>query len=155
MASESRTWFVNPSLPGIRINEVLARRGSAEVGGLLSDYVELHNEGDRPFDLSRAQLSDDIAVPNKFVFPQNTIVNPGEYLLIFADGGLGESGFHAAFRIDGDGGGIYLRKRFSQGQEILDSIEFGRQLQDLSLSRTPAGGGFGQRKECKQQCPEG
>ncbi|MDB4798293.1 CotH kinase family protein [Verrucomicrobia bacterium] len=139
MASESRTWFVNPSLPGIRINEVLARSGSTEPGVLSSDYVELHNEGDRPFDLSRAQLSDDLAVPNKFVFPQNTIVDPGDYVLVFADGGLGGSGFHAAFRIDGDGGGIYLRERFSQGQEMLDSIEFGRQLQDLSLSRTPAG----------------
>jgi hypothetical protein len=138
-ASVSRIWFVNPTLPGIRINEVLARNSSTTLGELSPDYVELYNEGDQPFDLSRAQLSDDIRVPNKFVFPQNTIVNPGDYVLVLADGGLGESGYHAAFRINQDGGGIYLRERFSQGQEMLDSIEFGRQLQNLSLSRTPTG----------------
>ena len=139
-ASVSRTWFVNPSLPGIRINEVMAGNESSQVvAGQFPEYIELYNEGDQPFDLSRAQLSNDANGPNKFVFPQNTIVDPGAYVLVLADGASGESGFHADFRIGREGGQILLRERFSSGQKILDSIEFGRLLQDLSLGRTSDG----------------
>ena len=138
--AKSRTWFVNPQLPGIRINEVLARNDSAHtVDGLFPDYVELLNVSDRPFDLSRMQLSDDRDRPNKFVFPSDTVLDPGEFVLVYADRQLEATGFHADFRVSGEGGGIYLRQRFSQGEALVDSVEFGRQLEDYSLSRVASG----------------
>ena len=139
-ASASRTWFVNPGLSGVRINEVLASnvRGHS-VEGEFPDYVELYNAGDQVVDLSRTQLSDDPEIPNKFVFPAGTILQPDEYLVVYADGAPEKMGLHAGFRISSQGGGVYLRERFSRGESILDSVEFGRQLSDLSLSRDAIG----------------
>ncbi len=134
--TRSRTWFVNRQFAGIRINEVLARNRSAwAVAGEFPDYIEFYNAGEQPYDLSRKQLSDEPEVPNKFVFPNGTVVQPGEYLVVHA--GTSEAdGLWTGFGLDGDGDGVYLRDRFSQGERLIDSVEFGRQLVDRSLNRT-------------------
>ena len=138
--SISKTWFVNPSLFGVRINEVLASNvGGHGVDGEFPDYVELYNAGDQVVDLSRTQLSDDSKVANKFVFPSGTMLQPDQYLIVYADGASEKPGLHADFRISKQGGGVYLRERFSQGESLLDSVEFGLQLTDLSLSRAASG----------------
>ena len=47
----------------------------------LGEYVEIYNRGVEPVDLSGWRFSDGVG----FTFPENAIINPGDYLAICAD----------------------------------------------------------------------
>ena len=139
-ATASRTWFVNPAHPAVRINEVLAHNRSAfSVAGEFPDYLEFYNDGDVPYDLSWSQLSDSQDEPDRFVFPPGTVLEPGAFLLVYADGREAMPGLHAGFRLGRKGGGVFLREPRSDGGALIDSIEYGRQASDFSIGRTESG----------------
>ncbi len=73
------------------------------------DWIELHNAGDASVDLAGYHLTDDPSDLNKWSFPSETIVAPGEYLIVFASSrGLTDPlGYHHTnFQLAG--GGEYL-----------------------------------------------
>ncbi|MGY8691308.1 MAG: lamin tail domain-containing protein, partial [Verrucomicrobiales bacterium] len=79
-AVASRTFEVVPGLPSVVISEVLAVNKSAYLlDDQFDDFIELHNLGDQPFDLSGYQLSDDPEKPDVFEFPQGTMLAPNAY----------------------------------------------------------------------------
>lgn len=135
----SRTWTVNMSVAGIRINEVLARNVSAvSAAGETPDLIELYNSGSAPVVLAGMGLSDDLAEPFKFVFPPGTTLASGGYLVLYADNGpAGDapSGFYLGFALDQNGDAIHLRNSAANGGALLDSVVFGMQLPDLSIGR--------------------
>jgi hypothetical protein len=51
-----------------------------------SDWIELHNSGTTPADLSGWSLTDNPLLPNKWTFPSGTLLNANAYLLVFASG---------------------------------------------------------------------
>ncbi|HUT47313.1 MAG TPA: lamin tail domain-containing protein, partial [Sedimentisphaerales bacterium] len=61
-----------------------------------------------------------------------TSIQPGRYLVLYADSDTTSSGIHLGFALNGDGEGVYL---YNAGGQLLDSIEFGLQLPDLSIGR--------------------
>ncbi len=77
-------------------------------------------------------LSDDPQQPAKFVFPAGVTMNPGEYLVLIADDGVAASANHLGFGLDAEGDGVYL---YSAAGELIDSVEFGSQVPDLSIGR--------------------
>jgi hypothetical protein len=52
--------------------------------GQESDWIELTNIGDEPMDLHGYYLSDSVNNYTKWSFPTSTILNPGQYLIVFA-----------------------------------------------------------------------
>lgn len=73
----------------LRINEVLTHTDSPSV-----DAVEILNFGSEPIDISHWFLSDNKKNPDKFVFPEGTIINPDEYLVVDEhDFNVNDSGF--------------------------------------------------------------
>ena len=62
----------------IVITEILYHPGTLNAGG---EFLEIHNAGDTPVDLSGWVLSDGI----DFTFPQNTMLADGAYLVIAQD----------------------------------------------------------------------
>lgn len=52
--------------------------------GQESDWIELTNIGDAPIDLQGYYLSDSVNNYTKWSFPTSTILNPGQYLIVFA-----------------------------------------------------------------------
>jgi hypothetical protein len=52
--------------------------------GQESDWIELTNIGDAPIDLEGYYLSDSVNNYTKWSFPTSTILNPGQYLIVFA-----------------------------------------------------------------------
>lgn len=128
----SRTWTVDTSYRRLVINEVLASNETTlEHEGTYPDAVELYYDGPAEMDLSGVMLSDDSGQPDKFVFPAGTRIQPGEYLVVFADAAA-TAGTHLGFALDADGDGLYL---YDATGVLLDSVEFGRQLADHSISR--------------------
>jgi hypothetical protein len=136
----SRSWIVNTNWPAVRINEVLARNDSAiNHAGTFPDYVELHNEGTATIDVSGMRLTDDPSNPDKFTFPASTTLAPGAYLPLYANNNDGSGGIHLGFGLNDTGDDLYLFHRVADGGALLDSVQFGVQLPNLSIGRTNAG----------------
>jgi hypothetical protein len=139
-ATVSRSWIVNTNWPAVRINEVLARNDSAiNHAGTFPDYIELHNEGTATIDISGMRLTDDPSNPDKFTFPASTMLAPGAYLPLYGNNNDGSGGIHLGFGLNDTGDDLYLFHRVSDGGALLDSVQFGVQLPNLSIGRTNAG----------------
>jgi hypothetical protein len=139
-ATASRVWVVNTNWPAVRINEVLARNVAAfNHAGTFPDAIELYNEGGSPADLSGLRLSDRLDSPNKFTFPNDTTLAAGAQLVVVANNADGTPGFHTGFSLHQDGEGVFLFDRISNGGALLDAVEFGLQLADLSIGRLNGG----------------
>jgi hypothetical protein len=64
---------------------------------------------------------------------------PGGFLLIYADTMPGASELHSGFTLKQSGGALYLFDKATNGGGLLDSVEFGLQLPDLSVGRIADG----------------
>jgi hypothetical protein len=134
--TRSKTWTVDTTLRRLWINEVLARNeGALNHYGTFPDFIELYNAGASPFDLSGLQLSDDPNVPNKFIFPAGVILQPGEFLVLFADHPNGTPGWHLGFSLRREGEMVCLHDSVTHGGALLDSVVFGLQLPNWSIGR--------------------
>ena len=133
VVTASRTWTVDPSYRRLVINEVLAANKSAvEHEGTFPGMVELYYDGATPLDLSGMSLTKGGANPAAFVFPAGSPIVPGQYLVLYAGSGAAASGAHLGFALNAEGDSLYLRNKVG---DLVDSVEFGRQLADLSLGR--------------------
>jgi hypothetical protein len=129
----SRTWAVDTSYKRLVINEVLAVNKSAvKHGNAFPGMVELYYDGPTAMNLSGMSLSDDPAQPIQFVFPPDAVINPGQYLVLYADAGASDADLHLDFGLNAEGGAVYL---YDRAGVLLDSVVFGRQLPDLSIGR--------------------
>jgi len=130
-------WTVDTSYRRLVINEVLAANGTIyEHEGTFPDAVELYYEGPTALSLAGMSVSDDPMQPDKFVFPAGTTIASGKYLVLFADSNAVTSGMHLGFALAEDGDTVYL---YDRDGSLLDSVEFGRQLSDLSIGRVGPG----------------
>ena len=131
------SWTVDSSMPGLLINEVLAdNRGAFLNAGSTPDAIELVNVGSQPIDLNGLSLSDRVDRPDKFVFTDEMILDPGQYLVLSADDPNPLPGIHTGFALNNDGEGVYLFSAAVNGErELLDSVEFGVQIPDHSIAR--------------------
>lgn len=103
-------WSVNHN-PGLAsgdviINEFVAGNltGLADEDGERSDWIELYNRGTNAVNLVGWSLTDNANLPGQWTFPSR-ILNPGEYLVIFASGKdrrapTGANRFHTNFKLD-------------------------------------------------------
>jgi hypothetical protein len=121
------------------INEFLADNDTtvADQNGEYDDWIEFRNNSAREISLWGFYLSDDLANPTKWVFP-DTSVAPGGYLIIWADEDTLQEGLHANFTLPTDSERVVFR---APDQAILDSVESGEQSADRSFGRYPNGTG--------------
>jgi hypothetical protein len=140
LATASRTWTVDTTRPSVRVNEVLATNNSAVPNaGTFPDLIELFNHGDAPVNLGGMSITDDPANPTKYVFPANTIINPGQHLVLYADSKTVAGQIHVGFSLKGDGEGVYLFDTPASGGAEIDGVTFGVQLDNLSVGPTADG----------------
>jgi hypothetical protein len=125
------------------INEVLASNGHTLVDpqGEYDDWIELYNRGGAPVNLGGMYLTDDSAEPTRWQFPTNTpaqtTIPAHGYLLVWADGEVGDSGLHASFKLSASGETVALFDR--DGLTPIDSASFDAQRTDISYGRFPDG----------------
>jgi hypothetical protein len=129
----SRTWTIDTSYSRLVINEVLAHTHGAD-----PDLIELYYDGPVSLDLSDMSLTDDPGDTRKFVFSSQTIsrtiMNPGDYLLLYGDLDT-QLKDHLGFALYSEGEGLYLYDKLTNGGRLIDSVEFGPQLNGFSIGR--------------------
>lgn len=76
-----------------------------------SDWIEIRNDADAAVDLLGYHLTDNAGDLNKWEFPSSTILNPGDYLVVFATSRnlVDPAGnYHTNFRLEKNGGYLAL-----------------------------------------------
>jgi len=127
------------------INEFMASNSStkADPQGHYDDWIELYNRGDQPIDLGGMYLTDNTDIPTKWMVPVGnpgmTTVQPGGYLLIWADNDPEDypSGLHATFELSAGSDDFALFD--SNSAILLDYVRFPDQDPDISYGRYPDG----------------
>ncbi len=134
-------YIVGFTAPPLFLNEFMAANTSTiqDEWGEYDDWVEIYNAGPQPVDLTGMNLSDDLAVPNKYTFPP-TILGPRDFLLVWCDGTPAQGVYHAGFRLAAAGEQLGLFAPAAAGYAVIDSLTFGLQTADVSLGREPDGG---------------
>ena len=124
------------------INEFVASAdslgGNSDPAGGFPDWVELHNNTSETVSLQGYFLSNDADFLKHWAFPDTAEISPGGYLIIWADRDVDEEGLHADFKLDKDGGAIYL---VQENFTLLDSVVYGMQFTNQASARLPNGTG--------------
>ncbi|MCX8157070.1 MAG: lamin tail domain-containing protein, partial [Verrucomicrobiae bacterium] len=136
----------NPALAPVPvfINEWMADNRSAladPADGNFEDWFELYNAGDTPVDLSGYYLTDNLNNPYQFRIPNGWTIPPQGFLLVWADNEAGQNlvggtNLHVNFALSRNGETIAL---FAPDGTLVDAVQFGLQLADVSSGRFPDG----------------
>ncbi|MBN1846664.1 MAG: CotH kinase family protein, partial [Sedimentisphaerales bacterium] len=142
----AQNWLEEKPLAPVLINELLARNIHAQPTdpqGEYEDWIELYNFSDIPFDVGGMYLTDDRDNPTKWPIPADrsleTTIEPGGFLIIWADQDTDNPGLHANFNLDAEVG-EQLALYDVDGINLIDQVAFGEQTADVSWGREPDGG---------------
>ena len=114
---------------GVTITEVLASSSKSD------DWIELYNNSSEAVDLSGYGLSDNADRPRKWQFPSGTVIQPGQYLGVFANG-LNTSAadrIQTNYNLSADGG--YSVVLSEPNGHIIDRLFVPMQYEDISFGR--------------------
>lgn len=133
---ESGTWQ-------LVINEVVASNSSVASDpdfDASGDWVEVLNLGPDAADLSGMALSDDPANPDRWLFPQGTVIPAGEHLVVWCDGqNFNGLALHTNFSLSANGESVVLYDTLSA--QVVDSVSWLGMVTDEALARIPNGTG--------------
>jgi spore coat protein CotH len=130
----------NPTVGDLIVNELLADNELTmdDYNGESNDWIEIYNTTANALSLSGLYLTDDAFNLTQWQFPAGTIIEPNEYLIVWADGDTTQYGFHANFKLGINGESVIL----SDGLAIHDQVDFPVQTTDISYARCPDQGSF-------------
>ncbi|NKB71053.1 MAG: T9SS type A sorting domain-containing protein [Candidatus Latescibacteria bacterium] len=137
---------VAPLITGLRINELSADTDSltADEFGENDDWIEIYNAGQTAVDIGGLYLTDRFDQPLLWQIPasqpDSTTIEPGQYLLLWADRDTEQGVLHADFRLSADGEELALVQLRGSEAAFLDSISFGPQEEGITFGRYPDGG---------------
>jgi len=122
----------------IAINELMASNTTtmADSYGEYDDWIELFNKSSVQVDLSGYKLTDNPANLDKFIIPTGTIIQPNQYLIIWADEDSIQGPYHANFKLSASGEQLFL---LNPAGGLIDSVSWGAQVTDQGFARVPNG----------------
>lgn len=132
---------------GIYINEVLADNTSIiqDDNGDLEDWIEIYNSNSYAVNLAGLYLSDDISNPFKWRFglnaPDETIIEPEKYLLVWADNQTTQGNLHANFKLGMNGETVMLVQKNGNSYSLIDSLVYPPLFSNNSYGKFPDGSG--------------
>ena len=121
------------------ISEFVASNNSSfdDGYGNSPDWIELHNAGDMAVDLSGYHLTDNASNVDKWTFESSTVLDPGEFLVVFASSRdeIDPSGFrHTNFKLSA--GGEYVGLASPDGTILSEfgtaGADYPAQVSDIS-----------------------
>jgi hypothetical protein len=130
---------VTSSIPAsIVINEIMTDNAATveNAFGTYPDWVELFNTGNQTVDLGGMYLSDRLSNPT-WQFAEGTTLEPGKFLLVWADGDPDLGALYTDFKLSANGEVVTLFA--SDGRTLIDSVQYEKQIQDVSYGRSPDG----------------
>lgn len=131
-------------VPNLVINEIMASNTTtlADPDGVdeYDDWIEIYNAGSTPVDMGRFYFSDsenpfDDRIPRDA--PDKTTIQPGGYLIFWADSDTEQGPNHLKFKLSIDGEVLSL---YYKDGRLIDSHTFGIQTSDVSEGRSTDGG---------------
>jgi hypothetical protein len=126
---------VTPPSSHVVLNEIAAdNAGSVANDSTFPDWVELHNRSGAPVNIGSWSLTDN-GVARQFVFPANTTISAGGYLVVWCDSATNSPGLHAGFALGKGGETVSL---FDANTNRVDVLTFGLQLTDYTVGRVGA-----------------
>ena len=131
------------SAASVVINEVMPSNVSSarDPQGDFDDWIEIHNPTDQELDLSGMYLSDNQNDLRQWAFPDGSKILPKGYLLVWADGDVKKTrGYHAGFKLSGNGETILLVDTNERGNAIIDQFTYAGVSKDESFGRISSGG---------------
>ena len=93
--------------------------------GKFEDWVEIYNGGNETVNLGGLFLSDNYNNPTKWQISQPYCLEPGDFVVLFADKDPEEGGLHADFNLEASGEELVLVQSINNTISILDSVSFG------------------------------
>lgn len=135
--SEYTVEFNEIAIP-LCINEVMTSNTSVfpDEFGNYSDWIELYNYGKNSVSLQGMSISDTLGKPGKWALPDITI-NPGEFVLLWADGQPEKGKNHLPFRLNRDGEEIGLFTSKTDGYRLIDGFCFDQFPKNTSFGYYP------------------
>ena len=117
----------------IRFSEIMPVENPIE-GGIeaTAGWVELFNSGTNRANISGWSLTNDADKPHRFIFPHETQLNPGGYLVLGFGSDSHAAKPHADFVLSNLGGELFL---FDELANLSDSLSFGPLPAHYSLAR--------------------
>jgi spore coat protein H len=133
-----RSVYIGAVAVPLVVNELMASNSStiADEAGEYDDWLEIFSLSDVPLYLGNYFLSDNENNPTKWPMPDFWI-QPGQYLVFWADEDQEQGELHTNFKLSADGEFIGI---FSD-QGLIDGIAFGPQETDAAFGRIPNGTG--------------
>jgi hypothetical protein len=137
-------YFVAPntsaSSGAVVINEIMASNATTvtDNAGEYEDWIELYNKDSVAADISGFYLSDNPLNLNKWQIPAGTVIQPNDYLIIWADEDSSQGPYHANFKLSSVAEILYL---LDSSLSLVDSVTWGQQTLDMGYARVPNGTG--------------
>jgi spore coat protein H len=133
---------VRYAFPPIVINEFMAINETTlqDEMGDFDPWMEILNAGEASYSLEGTYLSDDLQNTTKFALP-DTVIPEGGYVLIWCDNEPGEGSFHTNFTLEANGGSVAFFEPVDDGNNVVDSADYGPQMPGVSFGRYPNGTG--------------
>jgi hypothetical protein len=138
-------FFLKEDVPTLYINEIMANNSSCcpdQEGEKdeFDDWVEIYNPGKTPIDIGGMYFSQDKDEPLGYQIPTTnstlTTIQPGGFLLLWADGSPDQGVLHLKFKLNQMGEFIGLF--YKDGRKI-DGIKFEKQSENISYGRAKNG----------------
>lgn len=128
------------------INEFMASNNATirDPAGEPDDWVEIYNTSATPIRLAGFFLTDNLANPTKWQFPDATLAAKS-FMLLWADDQSAQGSVHMPFKLSADGEQLGIFAPQSLGNAPIDTLSFGVQTTDISRGRRPDGGPIWER----------
>ncbi len=130
------TFLFTLSNQQVRINEILTNNinNIQDSYGNYSSWAEIYNYGKKSIDISGYGLSNEDYLPFKWRFPKGTILNSGEYLLVFiSDKKSKDKELHTNFELNKEGDLLFFS---NSNAELIEKIKIPSLKEDESYGRT-------------------
>jgi len=130
--------------PTLWINEIEPENisGPTDNFGEHDPWVELYNSGTNTVILNGWFLTDSYANLTRWPFPENTAINPGEFLIVWLDGQPNQTtagALHTTFRIPTGTGTLALIFPLNSQPTVLDYVNYAALPADRSYGPYPDG----------------
>ena len=131
--------------PSLLINEFLASNDSCctDENGEYEDFIEIYNADDEAVDIGGMYITDGLDAPTTWQIPttapDTTTIDPGGFLLLWADKQSEQGILHVEIKLSGDGEQIGLFTSDATNNIPIDTLTYDAQTTDISKGRKPDG----------------
>ncbi len=136
-----------PAFPPLWLNELQADNltGITTAAGAHAPWVELYNPSSNAVSLAGLCLANTYSNLTQWAFPAGSVINPGQFMTVFADGQTGLSSpneLHANFVLSSGSGALALSRLYNGSPQVLDYVNYTNIGPDHSYGSWPDGQSF-------------